>query len=189
MTEFFRSLDTVLMGRKTYDVVEKMQGSKTVYPGLKNYIFSRTLPAGERYEMEFTAHDPVDVIARLKQQSGKDIWLCGGGELARHCLQQHAVDEITLGIVPRMIGGGSPVFPPGFDETEVELAEVKQFKGGVVALTYRVVYVTELRPATETEGKESAKAGRKSPARKPRVAPKKRAASTNRRTRDSSGKL
>ena len=146
LAAFFKSIDTVLMGRKTYEIVRKMQGGKTVYPGMKNYIFSRTLPPGHRDGMEFVADDPAQVLAKLKQQPGKNIWLCGGGELARHCLNRHAVDEITLGVVPRLIGGGLPTFPPGFDETEVELAEVKQYKGGVVGLTYRVIYAGEVAP-------------------------------------------
>jgi len=140
MREFFQSIDTVLMGRKTYDIAVQMGMGKGGYPKMKNYVFSRTLPPGERDGVEFVSGDPGELIARIKQQPGKDIWLCGGGELAREVLKSQALDEVILGIAPVLIGGGRPTFPPGFPETEVELVECKQYKGGVVGLTYRVVY-------------------------------------------------
>ena len=139
--EFFKSLDTVLMGRKTYEIALKMGMDKTGIPKMKNYVFSRTLPPGERDGVEFVSGDPGELIARLKQQPGKDIWLCGGGELAREVLKSKALDEVILGIVPVLIGAGRLTFPSEFPETELELVECKQYKGGVVSLTYRVVYV------------------------------------------------
>jgi dihydrofolate reductase len=139
MRAFFNSIDTVLMGRKTYQVALKLGMSKGGYPKMKNYIFSRTLPQGERDGVEFVSGKIADLIADLKRKPGKDIWLCGGGELAREALRENAVDEITLGVVPVLIGGGLPTFPPGFAETELELSECKPYKGGVVGLTYSVV--------------------------------------------------
>ncbi len=139
MREFFRSIDTVLMGRKTYEIALKMGMGKGGYSGMKTFIFSRTLPPGERDGVEFVSGDPGELMGRLKQRPGKDIWLCGGGELTREFLKSGALDEVILGIVPVLIGAGRPTFPPGFPETEVELVEVKQYKGGVVGLTYRVV--------------------------------------------------
>jgi dihydrofolate reductase len=152
MTAFFKSLDTVLMGRRTYEIAVKM-GMAKGHPGMKNYIFSRTLPAGERDGVQFVSTDPADFVAQLKTQPGKNIWLIGGGELAREFLRRNALDVITLGIVPRMIGGGIPTFPPGFDETELELTELKEYKGGVVGLTYRVVHADESaeRPAPQKQ--------------------------------------
>ena len=146
MGEFFRSIDTVPMCRKTYEIALKMGMGKGGYSGMKNYVFSRTLPPGTRDGVEFVSGDPAALIARLKQQPGKDIWLCGGGELTREFLNAGALDEIILGIVPVLIGGGRPTFPPEFPETEVELVEVKQYKGGVMGLTYRVLKAASKRP-------------------------------------------
>ena len=139
MREFFRSIDTVLMGRKTYEIALKMGMGKGGYSGMKTFIFSRTLPPGQRDGVEFVSGDPGELMARLKQQLGKDIWLCGGGELTREFLKCGALDEVILGIVPVLIGAGRPTFPPEFPETEVELVDVQQYKGGVVGLTYRVL--------------------------------------------------
>ena len=139
MGEFFKSIDTVLMGRKTYEQGLKLGMAKSGYPKMKNLIFSRTLPPGERDGVEFVSDDPGELIARLKQQPGKDIWLCGGGELAREFVRAQVLDEIVLGIVPVLAGAGRPTFPPEFPETDVELLECKQYKGGVIGLTYRVM--------------------------------------------------
>ena len=148
MGVFFRSIDTVLMGRKTYEVAVKMGMAKGGYPKMKNYVFSRTLPPGAREGVEFVSGNPAVLLARLREQPGKDIWLCGGGELAREFLKAGVLDEIILGIVQMLIGAGRQTFPPEFPETELELAEVKKYKGGVMGLTYRVRKTeTTLRPA------------------------------------------
>lgn len=138
MRAFFRSIDTVLMGRKTYEIALKLGMAKGGYPKMKNYVFSRTLPPGERDGIEIVSGNIAAFIKKLKKQRGKDIWLCGGGELAREALRENALDEITLGVVPMLIGGGLPTFPPGFSETALTLVECKQYKGGVLGLTYAV---------------------------------------------------
>ena len=139
MGAFFKSIDTVLMGRKTYEHALKMGMAKGGYPGMKNYIFSRTLPRGERDGVEFISGSVANVIKKLRKSPGRNIWLCGGGELAREALKEHVIDEITLGLAPVLIGGGRPTFPSTFPETELELVECKQYKGGILGLTYRVV--------------------------------------------------
>jgi dihydrofolate reductase len=139
MTAFFKSIDTVLMGRKTYDHAIKMGMGKGGYPGVKNYIFSRKLPSGSRDGVEFVTGRVTDLIKSIRKKPGKHIWLCGGGELARQAFAELVVDEITLGVTPILIGDGRPTFPPVFPETALELVECKQYRGGVLGLTYRVV--------------------------------------------------
>ncbi|HSC77561.1 MAG TPA: dihydrofolate reductase family protein [Candidatus Acidoferrales bacterium] len=160
MGEFFRSIDTVLMGRKTYEIALKMGMGKGGYSGMRNYVFSRTLPPGERDGVEFVSGDPAALMARLKQQPGKDIWLCGGGELTREFLKAGALDEIILGIVPVLIGAGRPTFPPEFPETEVELVDVKQYKGGVMGLTYRVLNAAASKRPTKRTARSRRRARR-----------------------------
>jgi dihydrofolate reductase len=142
MGEFFKSIDTVLMGRKTYEDALKLGMAKGGYPKIKNYVFSRTLPAGMREGIEFVSDDLAKIITSLKQQPGKDIWLCGGGELARSALKALVLDQLILGIAPILIGGGRPTFPADFPEAQLELVECKQYKGGVVGLTYDVIQPT-----------------------------------------------
>lgn len=133
---FHASIDTAIMGRKTYDVTMAMGGGD---PGakIKSYVFSRTLPPGERDGMTFVRGDPKALIARLRKQKGKDIWLMGGGELARAFLESDLVDEMHIGIVPVLIGQGLPLFPPGFPQRAFTLMENKTFSRGLVSLKYK----------------------------------------------------
>jgi dihydrofolate reductase len=156
MGEFFKSIDTVLMGRKTYEIALKMGMGGGGYPKMKNLVFSRTLPPGERDGVEFVSGDPAELMARLKNQPGKDIWLCGGGELASEFLRAGALDEVILGVAPVLLGAGRLTFPPGFAETEVELVECKQYKGGVVGLTYRVLKAAD-KPTKKSQKKTTAR--------------------------------
>ena len=77
------------------------------------------------------------LIAELRKRRGKDIWLMGGGELARGFLKADLVDELYLGIVPVLIGEGIPLFPPGFPQREFALLENKTYSQGLIALKYK----------------------------------------------------
>jgi dihydrofolate reductase len=145
MREFFKSIDTVLMGRKTFESALKLGMSKSGYPKLKNYIFSRSLPSGERDGVEFVSASPKKVIGVLRKLPGKNIWLCGGGELAREVLNENELDQVILGVAPVLIGEGRPTFPAQFHETELELAECKQYKGGFLGLKYNVIKAKRVR--------------------------------------------
>ncbi len=154
MKDFFKSIDTVLMGRKTYEMALKLGMSKSGYPKMKNYVFSGALPAGERDGVEFVSQSPKQLISALKRRAGKDIWLCGGGELARAALSENVLDQIILGVAPVLIGEGRPTFPSQFAETELRLVECRQYKGGVVGLTYDVAKARPIRKSrTQSAGK------------------------------------
>jgi dihydrofolate reductase len=136
MAAFFASVDTAVMGRKTYDVIKAMGGGQDGSK-IKNYVFSRSLPAGEREGFTFVDQSPESLIHSLRQVSGKDIWLMGGGQLARDFLLADLVDEIHLGIVPVLLGAGLPAFVAGFPQRNFELIENKTFSQGLVSIKYK----------------------------------------------------
>lgn len=135
MADFLRRIDTAIMGRKTYDVARKMGGS--FGPGMEYYVFSQHLKPGERQGVSFVRGPVSRFIANLRKRPGKDIWLMGGGLLARDFLKADLVDEIYLGIVPVLIGTGLPLFPPGFPQREFQLVESKTFSRGLIAVRYK----------------------------------------------------
>jgi dihydrofolate reductase len=137
MGPFFATIDTAIMGRKTLDVALRMGGGNS-FKGSKiaNYVFSRSLPSGERDGLIFTNQSPVSLIAELRKKPGKNIWLMGGGELTRDFLKEDLVDELYIGIVPVLVGEGIPLFPPGFPQREFTLLENKTFSKGMIALKY-----------------------------------------------------
>ncbi len=137
MGPFFKTIDTALMGRKTYDVAMKMGGG---FGGpMASYVFSRTLPPGERDGLIFTSESPAAVVGQLRQRGGKHIWLMGGGELVRDLLRADLVDELYIGVVPVLIGEGIPLFPSGFPQRNFALVKNQTFSKGLIALTYKRV--------------------------------------------------
>jgi dihydrofolate reductase len=135
---FNASIDTSIMGRKTYEVA-KAQGGGGFETKIKTYVLSRTLPPGEREGMTFVNVSPPLLVEEIRRSKGKDIWLMGGGEIARDFLKADLVDELHLGVVPVLLGEGLPLFPSGFPQRNFELIENKTFSRGLVSLKYRRV--------------------------------------------------
>ena len=136
MAPFFATIDTAVMGRKTYEIGLKMGGASG-FASMASYVFSRTLPPGERSGVVFVDEGPAALIERLRKRRGKNIWLMGGGELGRDFLQADLVDDLYLGIVPVLLGAGIPLFPPGFPQRKFELIENKTYSKGLIAVKYR----------------------------------------------------
>jgi dihydrofolate reductase len=140
MGPFFKTIDTAIMGRKTYDAGLKLGGgSAFVGASTTYYVMSRSQPAGERGGVIFTSQPPAELIAQIRKQSGKNIWHMGGGELAREFLNADLVDEIHLGVVPVLLGEGIPLFPSGFPQRNYALLENKTYSKGLIALKYERV--------------------------------------------------
>ena len=139
MGPFFKTIDLGLMGRKTYEAGVRMSGGKFESYGLRCYIFSRSLPEGERGLATFVRDEPRKIVEQLRKKKGKDIWLIGGGELMREFLKEDLVDELHLAIVPVLIGEGIPLFGAGFPQREFTLTESKTYSGGLIALKYERV--------------------------------------------------
>lgn len=133
---FQASIDTGIMGRKTYDV-SKAVGESGFGPKIKTYVLSRTLPPGEREGKTFVNLSPQALVEEIRQHKGKDIWLMGGGEIARDFLKADLVDELHLGVVPVLLGEGLPLFPSGFPQRNFELIENKSFSHGLISLKYK----------------------------------------------------
>jgi len=124
------------MGRKTWEVALKMGGSFGA-SAMTSYVMSGSQPPGERGAVIFTNQTPAALIAEIRKRRGKDIWLMGGGELARNFLKADLVDELYLGVVPILLGDGLPLFPSGFPQRDFVLLENKTFSRGMIALKYK----------------------------------------------------
>ncbi|HTA71186.1 MAG TPA: dihydrofolate reductase family protein [Bryobacteraceae bacterium] len=136
MAPFFATVDTAIMGRKTLDDALKMGGS---FGGssMKSYVMSRSKPPGKRDGVVFTNKSPAALVSQLRKSRGKDIWLMGGGELARDFLKADLVDELYIGMVPVLLGEGIPLFPAGFPQRDFELLQNKTYSKGLISLKYR----------------------------------------------------
>lgn len=139
MGPFFKTVDTTLMGRKTYEAGLRMSGGSFSTHGLATYVLSRSLAPGERNGLIFCNDSPRAIVESLRKRKGKNIWHMGGGELARAFLEDDLIDELYLGVVPKLIGEGLPLFPSGFPERRFRLLENKTFSQGLITLRYECV--------------------------------------------------
>jgi dihydrofolate reductase len=138
MTDFFSKIDTTIMGRKTAAATAKMRESEEIpeTPGMTNYVVSRRWKPGKRDGFEVVNGSLKAFVRKLKRRAGKDIYLGGGGELARSFLQEDLVDELFLGLGPVLLGDGIPGFPGKFPQRDFKLTECKSYSDGSVGLRY-----------------------------------------------------
>ena len=108
------------------------------YPGMKTYVFSRTLAERSDDGVALIRGDAADFVRDLKVQEGKDICLMGGGELARSLFEAGLIDEIGFNIHPVLLGSGIPLFHPMSRQIDLELLDCRALKNGCVYVTYRV---------------------------------------------------
>lgn len=140
MKEFWPRVDTMIMGRKTYEVGLALSGGKTVtMPGIETaYVFSRTLNSIPKSKgTHLVKTDAIEFARELKQRSGKDICLWGGGEFASVLLEAGLVDEIGLNIHPILLGNGIPTFLRMRQRVPLTLTENRPMAGGCIMATYR----------------------------------------------------
>jgi dihydrofolate reductase len=135
-SSFWKTIDTVLMGRKTFEVAVR-NGQTQGYPGVKNYVFSRSIKSVEG-PVTVVAEDAAGFVGRLKREKGKDICVMGGGELAKSLLEADLIDEIGFNVHPVLLGSGIPLFHPMSRQINLELTECRAFKNGCVYISYRV---------------------------------------------------
>ena len=133
----FKNFDTLLMGRKTYEMARE-QGGGPAMRGMKSYVFSRTLRQEECPRVTVSA-DPKETVTALKQQQGKDIWLFGGGGLFQSLLALELVDAVQVAIIPVLLGGGVPLLPSPATRAKLRLTSHRIYeKTGTVLLDYTV---------------------------------------------------
>jgi dihydrofolate reductase len=137
--EIFSRFDTLLIGRKTFEAMLKMGGGGGSWPGVKSFVISRTMKQADHPDLTI-ARDAGALVADLKAESGKDIWLFGGGELFRSLLGAGLVDGVDVGIIPVLLGRGIPLLPSPGARTRLTLRNRRVYeKSGIVGLEYDVV--------------------------------------------------
>ena len=137
MNDFVRSIDTKLLGRKTYELSLRM-GAK-FDTGNRTIVFSRHAPPADAPPtVEFASGAIGPFVSRLREQPGKDIWMMGGGEVIASFLDEHAIDEFVISVAPVFIGDGIPLIARRHRHVPLELLSVERFEDGLVQLHYRV---------------------------------------------------
>lgn len=143
MASFFKSIDTILWGRKTYEVAlgfqkEGKEGSQ-FDAQIKNYVFSRQPPPRSTPGVKFVTGPIREFAKRLRATPGKDIWIMGGGGLIASFLDDGEIDEFIISVIPTFIGEGIPLIAPHHRTVELKLLATKAWPDGVVKLHYVVL--------------------------------------------------
>lgn len=135
--ENFRGVDSMLMGRKTFEIGQRMGGGPAM-KGVTTYVFSRTLESLPEGAGVLVREDAADFVRRLKSEPGGDIIVMGGGELGTALIEAGLVDEIGLSVHPVLLGGGTRAFGAFSRRIELELIEARPIARECVLLRYRV---------------------------------------------------
>ena len=133
--KFIESVDTVIIGRKTYEKVIAM-GYEYPHTNKNVYIITRT----ERPSIgnfTFFTGDLTQLVNSLKQQSGKNIYCDGGAEIANQLMQNNLVDEYIISVIPILLGDGIKLFQEGRPKQKIQLVSVDQFDKGLTQLHYK----------------------------------------------------
>jgi len=133
--KFYDSVDTALMGRKTYELGIKL-GEK--YTKKRNIIFTRRKNLKKVGNAEFV-RDIIPFTRKLKREKGKDIWLVGGGGIVSILLNNDLIDEMQIFVHPFVLGKGIPLFPKVKKDVKLKLTKIFAFRDGLVRLGYIVL--------------------------------------------------
>jgi dihydrofolate reductase len=134
----FARVDTVLLGRRSFELV-RQGGAPPWGPGMRVYVFSRTLRPADDPNVTVIGANAAEVVAALRAEPGEgDIWLFGGGQLFSSLLAAGQVDAVEVTVVPVLLGGGVPLAARGIGRTELRLLRTHQYPSGMVSLIYAV---------------------------------------------------
>lgn len=142
LSEFFKHIDTVFIGRKSYEMMQKHNAAipeETVpaMPAFKEYVFSNTLQSVKEGAV-LLSKNSISEARRIKNSPGKDIWLFGGASLYSALMKEGLVDELWLSVHPVILGSGKPLFQKQNHRTGLTLLESTTYETGLVSIRYRV---------------------------------------------------
>ena len=127
--KFIESIDTVILGYATYhQIVTTLSPDKWVYEGKKSYVLThRTEQATE--EIIFTNENLNNLITNLKSEAGKDIWICGGANIANQLINLNLIDRYHISVIPVILGDGIPLFQKNEKEIKLKLIATESYNG------------------------------------------------------------
>lgn len=135
--KFTSTIDTIIIGRKTFDYVFKEIGPSHYDNGERDvYVITRT----ERPDLgriKFYTGDLTDLVNKLKSQNGKNIYCDGGAEVINELLKNDLIDELIISVVPILLGNGTKLFKDGRPEQSLEFVTSKVFDTGLIQLHYK----------------------------------------------------
>lgn len=137
MNDFFQRIDSVFIGRKSYEMSLGMEGGGDWMPKMKEYVFSNSLSTVKK-DAILVRGDIKTEVEKIRKEAGKDIWLFGGASLTASLLNIGLVDELWLSIHPILLGKGKPLFQEIKQRIPLQLIDSKTYDTGLVSVKYEV---------------------------------------------------
>lgn len=127
--EFIKDIDTVIMGWKTYaQVVNELSVDEWPYEGMKTYVVTHQDKTSSE-DIIFTSMNPGQLISKLKKESGKDIWICGGANIIHQLLEDNCIDRFHISVIPTLLGNGIRLFNKLDKELQLQLIKTQSYNG------------------------------------------------------------
>lgn len=133
LSEFFKSIDTIFMGRKSYEVAQR-SAETNPWKGMTTYVFTNTIKESPTEDVKLIRS--MNEVERILRQPGKNAWLFGGAELTTAFLNAGLIDELWLSVHPILLGSGKPLFQNIDGRKNLKLIESKTYDTGLVSLKY-----------------------------------------------------
>lgn len=138
MSGFFKRIDSIFIGRKSYEVTQAMgEAATSGFPKLNEYVFSTTLDSVKK-GVFLIKENVKEEIEKIRKKRGKDIWLFGGASLITSLLKLELVDELWLSVHPIILGEGKPLFSNITERIHLKLVNCQTYSTGLVSLTYHL---------------------------------------------------
>lgn len=137
ISEFYDTVDTILMGKRTYDWIIKENPGEFPYKNKECYVFSRSIIENTE-DVKFVNGNINRFVNKLKSQEGKNIWIVGGGELLLSFIEEMLVDEMIITVAPTILGKGIPLFREGNQQLNLSLKGMRRFNQ-FAELRYKVI--------------------------------------------------
>jgi dihydrofolate reductase len=137
MSDFFKRIDAIFIGRKSYEVAKQMEGQNNPLTGVKTYVFSNSITKLDGKDgILVPGKDLEKAVDKIRNASGKDIWLFGGAVLTAEFMNRNLIDEYWLAVHPIVLGSGKPLFQNIASRKSLSLMQSKIYDTGLISLTY-----------------------------------------------------
>lgn len=128
-SEFVKEIDTMVMGWNTYNqIVTELSPDEWVYQDFTTYVVTHNLKESSD-KIHFVNESPVDLVKRLGEETGKDIWICGGANLIQQLVKEDVIDDYYITVIPTILGSGIRLFENADHEIKLKLLKTQSYNG------------------------------------------------------------
>lgn len=132
--KFIKDIDTVILGYNTYSqIINELSKDKWVYEDLQSYVLTNK-EIKDISNIKYVNMDIKELINKLKQEEGKNIWICGGANLVNQCVKENLIDEYQITTIPIILGSGFRLFEENNKKIRLKLKSIKEENGLILGI-------------------------------------------------------